>query len=219
MKKTVLVAAASAVVAALIGVLAYSLAPGRGGAQATGGASDRDSLILAASERSARAGTQAPAPLPNKPEALTLHSLDEALGMAQRDGKFVLVYFWTSWCPNCEIFNREVLTDPAVLDSLLKSYVFVSIDGDDDRDRLGRAFRVRGYPTIYILDKEQDPALVIPGRIPADTFAHVLTYISTGAHESMEFDEYEAALAPAPATPPPGGPGAAPGRAPGASEG
>jgi thioredoxin-related protein len=77
------------------------------------------------------------------------------------------------------------------MSALKDSYLFVSIDGDNDPDKLGRIFKVRGYPTIYILDKNSEPTLVIPGRVPADTFANVLNYISTGAHEKMEFEEYE----------------------------
>ncbi|MDR2340300.1 MAG: thioredoxin fold domain-containing protein [Deltaproteobacteria bacterium] len=195
MKKSIAIVSLTVVCLAGLAIIAYALVPGKPGPDAPReGAADRDSFVLAAAGKASLGGTQAPAMFPNKPDSLKLLSLDEALSEAKATGKYVLIYFWTSWCPNCEIFNRQVLPDPAVLESLNRSYVFVSIDGDNDRDMLGRVFRVRGYPTLYILDHNSEPALVIPGRIPADTFAHVLNYISTGAHEKMGFEEYEATL-------------------------
>ncbi|MDR2199374.1 MAG: thioredoxin family protein [Deltaproteobacteria bacterium] len=197
MKKTLVILGA-AVLSILILALAVRLAL-KGGADeaaAETSASDRDSSVIAAASASISQAERIspPADFPGRPADLKLYSLDEALAEAKSAGKFVLVYFWTSWCPNCEIFNTQVIPDPRVLRSLKESYLFVSIDGDDDPAKLGRIFKVRGYPTIYILSKDQEPALVIPGRVPADTFAHVLTYISTGADAKMEFDEYEESL-------------------------
>ncbi|MDR2405666.1 MAG: thioredoxin family protein [Deltaproteobacteria bacterium] len=195
MKKTLALFGITIISAAVLAIIVFVIIPAKpGAAVAQNNASDRDSYVVAASNRLAMKSSSAPAVFPHKPSDLKLYTMDQALTEAKKTDKYVLVYFWTSWCSNCEIFNSQVIPNPEVLKNLKESYLFVSIDGDNDPDKLGRIFRVRGFPTIFILKADGEPALVIPGRVPADIFAHVLSYISSGANETMEFDEYEASL-------------------------
>jgi thioredoxin-related protein len=198
MKKTLILFGITIFCAAVLIIIVFVIVPSKPGTAAPkDNASDRDSYVIAAANKLAMESTAKPAIFPHKPDDLMLYSLNDALIEAKKNDKYVLVYFWTDWCSNCEIFNRDVIPDKEVMKNL-DHYFFVSIDGENDPDKLGRIFRIRGFPTILILNKEAEPLLVIPGRVPADIFAHVLSYVSSGASDTMEFDEYVASVEKAP---------------------
>jgi thiol-disulfide isomerase/thioredoxin len=112
-----------------------------------------------------------------------------ALDQAKSEGKFVLLYFWATWCGNCREFSEQVLTDPQILKALDKDFKFVSIDVDEDR-AMSQSYKVRVVPTMIFLDQEGDPASVMPGAVPGEIFTLVLAYMSRGAYARMEFSDF-----------------------------
>ncbi|MDR2366925.1 MAG: thioredoxin family protein [Deltaproteobacteria bacterium] len=113
----------------------------------------------------------------------------EALGRAAAEGKFVLLYFWAVWCGNCQVFSEKVLSDPAIIGAINEDFIFVSIDIDKDQ-RTSREYKTRVVPTMVFLESDGKPASVLPGAIPGQLFAMVLSFMAGGAYKDMEFAEY-----------------------------
>jgi len=70
---------------------------------------------------------------------------------AQREGKALVVYFYTDWCPYCKELDRELLSRAGVED-YLKYLVKIRVNperGPGER-ALKRQYGVSGYPSLFI---------------------------------------------------------------------
>jgi thioredoxin-related protein len=149
------------------------------------------SQALAEPEGKGPAKSQAKPPaIPYQPESLVSLAYEEALADSAVSGKKVMVYFWADWCVNCEAFNRDVLPDSRVAAALAKGFNFVPVDTERDVSGLGKEYRVRVVPTFVFLEKDGQPATMLPGALPAELFAHVLDYVSSDSYLTMEFEEF-----------------------------
>jgi thiol-disulfide isomerase/thioredoxin len=94
-----------------------------------------------------------------------LTSLPDALAQAKADKKLVLLDFTGSdWCPPCKMLHDKVLTQKEFLDHASQNLVLVMLDfprGKPQTDELKKAnqdlsekFKIRGYPTLVLLDDE-----------------------------------------------------------------
>jgi thiol-disulfide isomerase/thioredoxin/YHS domain-containing protein len=79
------------------------------------------------------------------------HDFRAAEAEARRLNRPLLVHFHAKWCGPCQIMNREVLGDPAVLRQLEASVVAVKIDSDEHPDLVQR-FGIQTLPTDLFLD-------------------------------------------------------------------
>jgi thioredoxin-related protein len=125
---------------------------------------------------------------------LRFMGLDDALAKSEREGKFTVLYFWTTTCPYCRYLDEEVLTDPEVVADLDRDFVVVSIDKDQERRLAGR-FRVNSVPRLVFLDSSGEPATVMPGAAEPPLFRLFLGYVSSNSYRTMEFDEFVERLA------------------------
>lgn len=105
-----------------------------------------------------------PQPTPPPPSKAPT-TYDEALAQAKATNKKVVLFFTIEGCSWCEKMKRETLSDPAVKASL-QSYIFVEI-----RDQaIAEKYKVRGYPTTVMIDKEEIVIKELYGYKPADEF-------------------------------------------------
>ena len=91
-------------------------------------------------------------------------NLDEALAKAKADGKLVYACFSGSdWCGWCQKLEKEVLSDPVFVASVMDDYVLVYIDSPRNKallsdhakaenEKLTEKYGIRGFPTALILD-------------------------------------------------------------------
>lgn len=89
-----------------------------------------------------------------------LTSLDDALAVAERENKPVLIDFWATWCKNCLVMNETTFKDPAVL-ARLENYVKVKYqaetpDAPPAKDVLARFDEYVGLPLYAVLKPKSD---------------------------------------------------------------
>lgn len=100
-----------------------------------------------------------------------MHDEAEAVALARREGRPLLVDFWADWCVACKELDKHVWSDPRVQDRASR-FVALKLDGTDDSpafQALVEKYGVLGMPTVIFVDDRgrESPARVI-GAIDAE---------------------------------------------------
>jgi thioredoxin-related protein len=123
--------------------------------------------------------------------AETVLDAREEAADAAKQGRRLMFYFWLAGCPYCERMTRETFRDPAVLERLKRGFVPVGVNVRGDRDitwtdgvtlsekQLAAALKVRGTPTILVLDEKGAVALRLAGYKEPAAFLRALEPFST----------------------------------------
>lgn len=74
-----------------------------------------------------------------------------ALEQSRQTGKPMMLYFRTDWCPYCKQFEKLLLSAPEVR-QYCEAVLKVTINPEVGRDEyeIAAAYRVRGYPAIFM---------------------------------------------------------------------
>lgn len=107
--------------------------------------------------------------------------IERAFAQARAENKPVLLYWGATWCPPCNqlkatFFNRQDFA------TLSKSFVAVHVDGDrPGAQKLGRRFKVSGYPTVVLFTPAGAEITRLPGEAdPAQMMAVLQLGLSGG---------------------------------------
>jgi len=138
---------------------------------------------------------------------LNWHKYDEALQIAAKENKHVLVFFTTTWCGYCKKMKASTFKDAGVINLMNDQFVLAKVDGDSKealtiKDKTGKmvevtereltqSFGIRGYPTTVFLKSDGSSIAPLSGYIDAKNFTTALKYISTDAYEQMSYQEFQ----------------------------
>ena len=103
-------------------------------------------------------------------------ALDEIIN-ANTD-KLVLVDFETEWCVWCDRLDTDTYTDQRVIEFAKKNLISKKIDAEKNNGpQQKKKYRVKGYPTILLLDSEGNEIDRIIGYRPPEEFFNELNRI------------------------------------------
>lgn len=100
--------------------------------------------------------------------------IERAFAQARSQGKPVLLYWGATWCPPCNqlkatFFNSQDFAIQA------RDFVAVHVDGDrPGAQKLGARFKVRGYPTVILMNPQGAEITRLPGEADAQQVMAVL---------------------------------------------
>lgn len=101
----------------------------------------------------------------------------------------VLLYFYRDGCPYCKILREQYFTDRDIERLMKESFVLSRVDETISRD-LVMEFGVRGVPTIWLLSKNGERILKIPGLPSVDEYKEFLNYAGRGWYKKMDIRAY-----------------------------
>ncbi len=89
----------------------------------------------------------------------------DALQMAKRDRKLILIYFTANYCGWCKKLDTQVLSDPKFIEVVEPKFSFYKAmleEGEvhnhqlqDKNQALSTQFKVDGFPTLIVLDWDE----------------------------------------------------------------
>ncbi|QPF75497.1 thioredoxin family protein [Roseateles sp. DAIF2] len=91
--------------------------------------------------------------------------IERALAQAGKQNKPVLLYWGASWCPPCNQLKATLFKRQDFI-TQTRAVVPVNLDGDlPGAQRLGARFKVRGYPTLILLNPAGEEITRLPGEV------------------------------------------------------
>lgn len=137
----------------------------------------------------------------DNPSTINWLKYDQGLEQAKKDGKKVLVFFYTDWCGYCKRMNALTFTDDGVKKLLADKFVTVKVNGDSKNilmvdkakvteQQLTATYAVRGYPTIWFLEPNAEKISPVVGYVETAKFTNVLSYLGNDWYKSMSYEEY-----------------------------
>ena len=119
-------------------------------------------------------------------------SFEELEQTAQKSKKPYIVDFSTSWCGYCKKFDREVMPDSAFSTLVSEQFLFGKVDGDAQKALVSK-YKVRGYPTFLVFNKNGEEIKRFNGYVDAQSFVRTLNYLGYKQQEKLviSLTEYE----------------------------
>lgn len=106
----------------------------------------------------------------------------QALEMAARQGKPVVIDFWATWCLACKELEHKTFSDPRVKERL-RNFVTLQVDMTTGKDKVAREayqrFKIRGLPTVVFIgsDGKERRELRLEGFEPPKSFLRRLEQV------------------------------------------
>jgi thioredoxin-related protein len=136
-----------------------------------------------------------------KPLTLNWLSYTEGLALAEKENKYVLVYFYTDGCSWCKKMEKETFSDEEVKKILSDKFVAVKINARSENKAIENGkeiserkvailYQVSGYPTTWFLESNHSPVAPLPGYVTTEQFIPVLNYIGEEWYKNISFKEY-----------------------------
>ena len=100
--------------------------------------------------------------------------------ISNNQDKLVLLDFETDWCVWCDRLDADTYTDERVIEFAKQNLISKKIDAEKDSGpEQKKKYRVRGYPTILLLDTDGNEIDRIVGYRPPDEFLNELNRIKS----------------------------------------
>jgi thioredoxin-related protein len=132
---------------------------------------------------------------------LTWMEFEDALTTAQAEGKKMMVFLYTDWCPYCRRMMNEVHTDEAIIAYLNQHYTVAKLNSEStdpvqfrgmntSQAALAGSFGTTGVPQTIFLNEKGEYITPVAGFVPAEGFITMLKYIAEDAYLEQNYQDY-----------------------------
>lgn len=151
---------------------------------------------------------------PKEPEVTKINwiSIEEAVELAEKDGKKIFVDLYTDWCGWCKKMDRETFANPKIVDLMGEHFYAVKFDAEQKGEVTvkGRTYKFvpsgrRGvhelairltngrpsYPTFAILDSNMSKLTTIAGYKRPKEFYPILGYFAEDAYKQEAWGPFQ----------------------------
>lgn len=90
-----------------------------------------------------------------KPKELETLPLEDALVLAEKENKNILIDFTAVWCVNCKDLKENVFSNDELSKYIDENYIFVEIDVDKYPD-ISKQYNVRWLPWLVVIDNDEN---------------------------------------------------------------
>lgn len=113
---------------------------------------------------------------------------EKVLQNAAKDGKPVMLYFFSRYCRYCQLMDQEILADKEVRKTLMAFHV-LRIDADQ-HGALARHYSVVGYPFCWFLEGSGKRIIEVPGYVQKPLFLNILEYVRGKHYKTKDIRQY-----------------------------
>lgn len=125
----------------------------------------------------------------------------EAYPIAKKNGKHLIVNFYSFGCGWCRTMDQKTFGDTAIISALKKDFVGAKVNTGSNRKVIWREkeiterelsilFLVRGTPNTAFIDSAGNLVASLPGYLPPEKFITVLKYVSGYWYKELTFPEF-----------------------------
>jgi len=114
---------------------------------------------------------------------------EKTLQAAKKDGKPVMLYFWSQTCYYCKQMEKNTLADKEIGAILDKDFYLLRINVEKSPD-LAKLYQVKGYPSSWFLESSGKRIIEAPGYIQKPLFKKILEYVKGNHYKNTDIHEY-----------------------------
>ncbi len=103
-------------------------------------------------------------------------NLAEALFLAKKENKKILIDFYTDWCGPCKWMDKNVFTDDSLAATVAKSFIPVKADGEDKNLDINKQFKISAFPTFLFLNQKGEILYKFVGKRTKEAFTEELLH-------------------------------------------
>ena len=145
-------------------------------------------------------------------EKINWISIEDAIAAADKDGKKILVDFYTDWCGWCKKMDKDTYTNAEIIKYLNKNYHAVKFNAEQKGEITlkGRTFKYvpngrRGYhelaatalggrlsyPSTVFFDSKFNMLTNVPGYQNSRDMLVIISYLGEDAYKNTPFNVYK----------------------------
>ncbi len=132
---------------------------------------------------------------------LKWYSYKEGAELAKKEGKLLLVDFYTDWCHWCHKMDETTYADQEVIDQLNEYFIVVKLNPEKggivnyqgetyEAGQFAQAAGVKGYPATAFFNSKVEFIHLVSGYQPKDRFIGLLDYFSSDNYTKLGFEDY-----------------------------
>jgi len=159
-------------------------------------------LFLSPKDILAQKNTGKPPAKIETPTEIEWLSYDAGIAKAKKEGKHILIDFYTNWCGWCKKMDRTTFKDKAVVSFVSEKMVAVKVNAESrntvqhegrtltERELSRMVYAATGYPTYWFLNPKGEKLFRAPGYRGASEFLSLVEYVGDSHYNKASFKAF-----------------------------